>query len=342
MRFAVKGALIGAGILIAAGLSATTVTLTAAWLVRSPLAANSQINGPVPLGPAELALVKADPAAIRLAQAASPARRVIATADDANFKSTRGGAEAFAPALPRSRPQIQAQPPKPEIELANVVPLPRAHPARDETITTASIGTPAKPVEAPKLAVTAPPPVISAPPTQLAHNKAPALPQADSRTALYDITGSTVYLPNGKKLEAHSGLGDKIDDPRYIKVRMRGATPPNVYDLTLREELFHGVRAIRLNPIDEDKMHGRDGMLAHTYMLGPTGQSNGCVSFKDYKKFLEAFQNGEVDRLVVVADLGKTPWRTAVAQLAPPRREPTQRYAANEPPVDNRSGRPRY
>ena len=88
---------------------------------------------------------------------------------------------------------------------------------------------------------------------------------------------------------------------------MRGPTPPNVYDLTLREELFHGVRAIRLNPVDEKKMYGRDGMLAHTYMLGPNGQSNGCVSFKDYTKFLRAYLNGEIDRLVVVARLGNAP-----------------------------------
>ncbi len=77
-----------------------------------------------------------------------------------------------------------------------------------------------------------------------ARPKAPALPGPQSRTALYDIAGHTVYLPNGQRLEAHSGLGNKLDDPRYIKVRMRGPTPPNVYDLTLREQLFHGVRAI--------------------------------------------------------------------------------------------------
>ena len=29
--------------------------------------------------------------------------------------------------------------------------------------------------------------------------------------------------------------------------------------------------------------------------------SNGCVSFKDYNAFLQAYQNGEVKRLVVVA-----------------------------------------
>ena len=37
---------------------------------------------------------------------------------------------------------------------------------------------------------------------------------------------------------------------------------------------------------------GRDGMLAHSYMLGPSGQSNGCVSFSDYSAFLEALPEG--------------------------------------------------
>jgi hypothetical protein len=129
----------------------------------------------------------------------------------------------------------------------------------------------------------------------------------DGRTAVYDIAAHTVYLPNGERLEAHSGLGRRLDDPRYVSQKNRGPTPPNVYRLTLREQLFHGVRAIRLNPVDERKMYGRDGMLAHTYMLGPTGQSFGCVSFKDYQAFLRAFLNGEVDRLVVVPHLDGTP-----------------------------------
>jgi Protein of unknown function (DUF2778) len=131
--------------------------------------------------------------------------------------------------------------------------------------------------------------------------------QADSHTAIYDIAARTVYLPNGRRLEAHSGLGDLMDDPRYINVKARGPTPPNVYNLTLREELFHGVRAIRLNPVDDGKMFGREGMLAHTYMLGPNGQSNGCVSFSDYPAFLNAYLKGEVDRLVVVDHLTNPP-----------------------------------
>jgi len=52
---------------------------------------------------------------------------------------------------------------------------------------------------------------------------------------------------------------------------------------------------------------GRDGMLAHSYMLGPNGQSNGCVSFSDYSAFLEAYLKGDVDRLVVVEQLATAP-----------------------------------
>ena len=76
-----------------------------------------------------------------------------------------------------------------------------------------------------------------------------------------------------------------IDDPRYADRKMRGVTPPHTYDLSLREHLFHGVEAIRLKPIGgEEKIYGRSGLLAHTYMLGPSGDSNGCVSFKNYTR----------------------------------------------------------
>ncbi|WP_375413473.1 DUF2778 domain-containing protein [uncultured Bradyrhizobium sp.] len=124
----------------------------------------------------------------------------------------------------------------------------------------------------------------------------------DRSTAVYDISARTVYLPDGTKLEAHSGLGAKLDDPRYVHVKMHGATPPHVYDLEPREALFHGVPALRLKPVGgEDAIFGRTGLLAHTYMLGPNGDSNGCVSFKDYYAFLNAYRNGGVKRLAVVA-----------------------------------------
>jgi Protein of unknown function (DUF2778) len=50
-------------------------------------------------------------------------------------------------------------------------------------------------------------------------------------------------------------------------------------------------------------MYGRAGVLAHPYMLGANGQSNGCVSLNDYSEFLNAFLRGEVTRLVVVGAL---------------------------------------
>jgi len=132
-------------------------------------------------------------------------------------------------------------------------------------------------------------------------------PDAEDHTAIYDIAAHTVYLPNGQKLEAHSGLGGHLDNPRYVSEKNWGPTPPNAYDLTLRSELFHGVRAIRLIPVGSGNMFGRDGMLAHTYMLGPNGQSNGCVSFKEYPVFLNAYLSGQVTRLVVVEHLATPP-----------------------------------
>jgi hypothetical protein len=138
-------------------------------------------------------------------------------------------------------------------------------------------------------------------------NVAPQDDTAGERTAIYDITAQAVYMPNGEKLEAHSGFGDFLDNPKHVSLKMRGATPPNSYRLTMREARFHGVEAIRMTPENEDVMYKRDGILAHPYMLGPNGQSNGCISFKDYGKFLAAFKRGEVDRIVVVARLDKPP-----------------------------------
>jgi len=125
----------------------------------------------------------------------------------------------------------------------------------------------------------------------------------DRTTAVYDISARVVYLPDGRKLEAHSGLGEALDNPRYVSERAKGPTPPHLYQLTLRESLFHGVQAIRLNPIGEGGVYGRAGFLAHPFMLGPNGQSNGCVSFKDYQAFLRAYQNGQITKLAVVAGL---------------------------------------
>jgi hypothetical protein len=127
-------------------------------------------------------------------------------------------------------------------------------------------------------------------------------PPYDRSTAVYDISAHMVYLPDGSKLEAHSGLGSKLDDPGSAPIRMRGVTPPHIYELKPREALFHGVPALRLNPIGgENTIYGREGLLAHTYMLGPNGDSNGCVSFRDYYAFLNAYHNMGIRKLAVVS-----------------------------------------
>ena len=125
----------------------------------------------------------------------------------------------------------------------------------------------------------------------------------DQSTAVYDISAHTVYMPDGTQLEAHSGLGSWLDDPNHANEKMRGVTPPNIYDLELREELFHGVRALRMIPEDSQKVFGRAGLLAHSFMLGPNGDSNGCVSFKNYDAFLQAYLDHKIKRLAVVTSL---------------------------------------
>lgn len=137
------------------------------------------------------------------------------------------------------------------------------------------------------------------------YGKAPDLAALgyDSRTAVYDIKAKALYLPSGVALEAHSGMGALMDDPDHVDQRMVGATPPATYDLKPREKLFHGIRALRLTPTEGTSALGRVGLLTHSYMLGPRGDSNGCVSIKDYDRFLKAYDNGEFNRLVVVPSL---------------------------------------
>jgi len=311
------------------GVSAVAVTFTAAWMAGGTM----QPHARLPSGPGSLALIQPDPKAAPHGQGGSQWA-------GAFIDRTK----PILPAEQASPTIVQAKPAPAPVATTRPVPLPRPMPAKlaqtraeleqPPTIVAAQAAPivlpQAKPEGASKLeAMTRIDPKIEpkidttvgakddakAPPKPAAVASIPTtLPDSVSRTAVYDITGSVVYMPDGTKLEAHSGLGEKMDDPRHIRVRMRGPTPPNVYVLTEREALFHGVRAVRLNPVYEDKMFGRDGMLAHTYMLGPNGQSNGCVSFKDYKKFLTAFLDGKVDKLVVVSDLKDQSWKTAALQ----------------------------
>ena len=140
--------------------------------------------------------------------------------------------------------------------------------------------------------------------------------QGGAGVAIYDIERGRVYLPNGETLEAHSGIGRMRDNPAFVDRRNRGPTPPHIYDLKLRESPFHGVEAIRLTPVEGDAaVFGRDGFLAHTYMLGRRGNSNGCVSFKEYHRFLAAFKKGQIKRMVVLPRLREAPASILTALL---------------------------
>ena len=276
------------------GVAAAAVMLPAAWLLSAALSPHRVEPVRARLGPREIAWVPLHPSVTKTPRLADIVVFPPSLADVAKPVHVAEQAPArHVIALPPRRPK------------SNSVPIPRVMPPELASLRTVQ-----------RLA-SLPPAPAAAPPNKLAPLRTP-----DSHTAVYDISARAVYLPDGKTLEAHSGLGDLRDDPRYIRVRRRGPTPPNTYDLSLREHLFHGVRAIRLTPVDDDKMFGRDGMLAHTYMLGPDGDSNGCVSFRDYSAFLQAYLSGDVDRLVVVAGNG--------AALAHAGRGNT-RYASSEP-----------
>jgi hypothetical protein len=220
--------------------------------------------------------------------------------------SENGAARSVAPARPMSTATVPAAPARnvaaaaPAPRIVATIPVPRpaprkaAAPYRLASLSEGPIPASYAPVDA------------AAEPTEPPKDTGP-LSGDLSHTAIYDISAHTVYLPNGERLEAHSGLGGHMDDVRAVHLRKQGPTPPNVYELTLRERLFHGVQAIRLNPVEGAKMFGRDGMLVHPFMLGPQGDSNGCVSLKDYPAFLKAYQRGEITRLVVVEQLDEPP-----------------------------------
>ena len=217
---------------------------------------------------------------------------------------------------PRFDPSYAASP-APEAQPESA---PGARPAKPASTLLARQPAPAppakpKPAASPLLEVAVPaPPPRPTQTNQLASlSSAPSPGHFDHFTAIYDLSAHTVYMPDGSKLEAHSGLGDKIDNPQFVDERNQGATPPHLYSLSLREELFHGVQALRLTPVGGSaSIFGRDGILAHSYMLGPNGDSNGCVSFKNYDAFLQAFRAGRSS-----TSRSSRAWRAGPSSRAP-------------------------
>jgi len=297
--------LLGTAAAATTGLAVVGLTLGVGWFVSTSLVYRHNDRTPASLGLRSIALAPSYPSDAERSRPADVIVFPLTAADVAKPPHV-------AARLPLPRPPM-ASPPR-----LSLVPIPPILPAELANLRTAQRLASLPPVPPPI-------PVLRGPPATHADKPAPVR-APDSHTAVYDIGARLVYLPDGRTLEAHSGLGDLRDDPESIRSKMRGPTPPNTYDLSLREQLFHGVRAIRLNPIDEDKMFGRAGMLAHTYMLGPEGDSNGCVSFKNYEAFLQAYLRGDVDRLVVVAGNG-----AALAHTARGGGNRDARYASSDP-----------
>ena len=350
------GVVIGLGTMAAACAMVACVTVAAAWIVAASLSANPYIHANVSMGPETIALNYRYPilagAPDVSASAPLPVDHGYAPDPLLEAELTLTPTPSFAPAnaaplltnrftrradhvpsvlltpAPIQAAHAHAPDPTVDADLTRAA-APNSAPTRHATVPTAHISEPARTREAvPQIqAAPAMPPASSSHkplPSPQAHRDLISMPGTDSHTAVYDIEAHTVYLPGGDRLEAHSGLGKRLDDPRYVSEKNRGPTPPNVYDLVLRSEPFHGVRAIRLNPVGEGNMFGRDGMLAHTYMLGPSGQSFGCVSFRDYHAFLQAFLEGEVNRLIVVPHVGAT-----VSRATPFRHGRADRYASD-------------
>ena len=251
----------------------------------APAAADAPLGASRSLGPIVGALEAPPPAASAASVPALlnpplPPRREVASIDDSTPLPPARPTEFAALELPAPAAPDKALGPSRSLGPA------LAYAAPDTT----TLATPAAPAKTSIFSIFSPQPTRPA--------------GYDDHTAVYDISARALYMPDGTKIEAHSGLGEYMDDPNHVNEHLRGATPPDLYDLQPRELLFHGIAAIRLVPVGgEEAIYGRAGLLAHPFMMGDNGDSNGCVSIKDYDAFLKAFQDGKVTRLAVVAKL---------------------------------------
>ncbi len=251
---------------IIGGLALGVIALACGWTLYANLAASR--GDAVLVAPPVLVKVEAPAAAFYLDPILLDPRRAIGFAPRSFAESAPRPAEfrfvARAPA-PGDAAATENAAPQPVVRIVQSVPLPTPRPAdlgllHAKRSTAASTDPFEKLFGKPEttgsiLAYAAPP--GAGPDGGVADDKRGLslgrTPANDGQTAIYDITARMVYLPDGTKLEAHSGLGPKMDDPRHVNVRMHGATPPHVYDLIPREALFHGVQALRMIPVGGSK-----------------------------------------------------------------------------------------
>lgn len=215
---------------------------------------------------------------------------------------------------------VMQKPETDEESLLSEIPLPEAKPAL-ETVTIER-----KPVEEKPVARTKPERqddkedvAIAKPERSLfddffkSEGSTTGWPGRGTKVAIYDVSNATVYMPDGTKLRAHSGIGKMRDNPRYEHVKMTGPTPAGIYRLKMREQRFYGVEAIRMTSIDGRDPKNRTGLLTHTNLLRGQKGSHGCVAFQNYEPFLNAFKRGQITMMVVVPELPSS--RTQLAAL---------------------------
>jgi hypothetical protein len=307
-------AAIGCSLAVAAWITDSTVpTLASAALPGNATSFEDRFLAPMPSSSAALGQLK------RSALAA--VRSEFTTAKEA--LDLRWLPQDFRPAIPaEEEPRVAVAVTKPQA--TDGIPLPRSRPAAaDQLAQTSQVVALASAVPTTLPTMTS---TDSQPPrpaersamqkfsdmlktrvtlASLGLGKAPDLAALgyDNETAVYDLAAHAVYLPNGTVLEAHSGMGSLRDDLEHVSVPNLGATPPAVYSLKPREKDFHGVAAIRMTPVDGSDIYGRSGLLVHSYMLGPNGDSNGCISVREYDRFLKAFNDGQFSHIAVVTSV---------------------------------------
>jgi Protein of unknown function (DUF2778) len=307
----------------ALALAAATLALSvgaAAWLTEADTTVVSEATANiasfderfVPLTPSEMFQMRAAPALEPLDRSALA--KLQAKWRDARAELTQGlvSSDWRRSLGPDSTAVATDSKPAPATATSDI-PLPRSRPAAaDVQVASADPAQPLPPAPEPKqdrsvlqkLSDILPSKMTLASLTPFQRGPDLAALGYDNQTAVYDISAHAVYLPSGMTLEAHSGIGHLRDDPDHVDQRMVGATPPATYDLKPREALFHGVRALRMTPAEGSTTLGRAGLLVHSYMLGAEGDSNGCVSVRDYDRFRKAYDDGEITRLIVVPSLG--------------------------------------
>lgn len=110
----------------------------------------------------------------------------------------------------------------------------------------------------------------------------------ERENALYydNRTGTLVHHRDGQRITLATGLlsgrGDGLNNPEKQYEKNRGVTPEGGYNLSFGHSNRAGIgKYVRMDPIDNSQMRGRDGILMHHGSLasGERG-SLGCITFK--------------------------------------------------------------